>query len=179
MRCATATGAPRWGSSTNRRLVPIPPTASTRPAMGLRERKSNSSQPSAPSAASPPARGGRARRGGAGGGGGRGRAPPPAGGARRARPRAGNPRAGGGPPPQEPQQRLDVRGVRPRVPPHLSLVLRELQGNGGRQTQALAQELLGEFGKPVFDRGVEVPDGLENGQRHDAVDHGARNLAPH
>src|SRR2546425_8635979 len=52
MRCATATGAPRWGSSTNRRLVPIPPTASTRPAMGLRERKSNSSQPSAPSAAS-------------------------------------------------------------------------------------------------------------------------------
>src|SRR2546427_1767321 len=45
-----------------------------------------------------------------------------------------------GPPAHQPQQRLDVRRVRTRVPPHLGLVLRELQGHGGRKTQALAQE---------------------------------------
>src|SRR6266487_1260618 len=78
----------------------------------------------------------------------------------------------------QPEQRLHVRRVGAGVAPYHRLVLSELRSHGGGEAETLAQELCGEFGKAVLDGGVEVANRLQDGQGHDAVDHGAPNVVP-
>lgn len=77
----------------------------------------------------------------------------------------------------ESQQRLDMRRGDARVLPDELLELRELHLDGGRETQTLHEQLVGKLAEPIFDGGIEILDRLEDGERYDAVDHGARNVA--
>src|SRR5206468_3962071 len=172
MRCATATGFPLRGSSTNNRRVPMPVGPRMRSATGFTWRKSYSSQASAPSAASASASAAKSSpssSGGGGGGGGgisggagreepratrtgrgRGRDPrrdeqPAHGAPGRAPPRVGEHKVGIGPAADQPEQGLDVRRVGARVAPHHRFVLGELHGHGVRKAEPLGEQLLGEF----------------------------------
>lgn len=84
-----------------------------------------------------------------------------------------------GAPSHKPQQRLHVRPIHASVTPHQRLVLRQLQRDGIGQAQAFAQQLIGKLRQPVFNRRIEVANGFQDGKRHYAMDHGARNVAPH
>jgi len=81
-----------------------------------------------------------------------------------------------GPPPHEAQQRLDVRRLHPRVFAHELLEFGELHPHGGGKPETLHQQFFGELREPVFDGRIEIFDRLEDGERDDAVHHGARNL---
>ena len=92
----------------------------------------------------------------------------------------GEHQVGVGAPPHQSQQRLDVRLIGGGVAPHHPLVLAQLHGHRVREAEPLGQELLGKLRQSVLDRRVEVLDRLQDGERDDAVDHGARNVArPH
>src|SRR5438093_1275765 len=64
----------------------------------------------------------------------------------------------------------------PRVFAHQLLELGQLHGNGGGEAEALDQQFFGELGEPILDGSIEILDRLEDGERDDAVHHGARNL---
>jgi len=70
-----------------------------------------------------------------------------------------------------------VGRVDPRVLAGKQFVFRQLHLDGGRQPQTLHQELLGELAEPIFDGSIEILDRLKDGERDDAVHHGARNVA--
>jgi len=53
----------------------------------------------------------------------------------------------------------------------------ELHLHGRGQAEPLDEQLVSELSQPIFDGGVEILDRLEDGQRDDAVHHGARNVA--
>ena len=80
-------------------------------------------------------------------------------------------------PADQPQQRLHVRRLDPRVFPHELLEFSELHLDGGGEAKALDEQFVSELGEPIFDGGIEIPDRLEDGERDNAVHHGARNVA--
>ena len=82
-----------------------------------------------------------------------------------------------GPAADQAQQRFNVRRLDARVLPHELLELHELHLNGSRKPQPLYEQFVSELGEPIFDGGIEILDRLEDGERDDAMHHGARKVA--
>src|SRR5439155_2998107 len=95
---------------------------------------------------------------------------------RGARPGVGEHEIGIGPAAHQPQQRFHVRRLHSRVFAHELLEFGKLHLYRGGQAQTLDQQLVSELGEPIFDGSIEILDRLEDGERDDAVHHGARNL---
>ena len=81
-----------------------------------------------------------------------------------------------GPAPDQTQQRFHVRGLYTGVFAHELLELFQLHLDGGGKAQALDEQFVSELREPVFHRSIEILDRLEDGERDNAVHHGARNL---
>lgn len=96
---------------------------------------------------------------------------------RRAPPRVGKHEIGIGPAADQPQQRLDMRRRHTQVLARELLELRQLHGDSRGETETFDEQLVGELREPVLDGRVQILDRLEDGERDDAVHHGARNLA--
>jgi hypothetical protein len=80
---------------------------------------------------------------------------------------------------RESEQRLHVIGGDTGVAAHEGFVFGELGPDCRGQAEAFAQKLIGELAQSVLDRGIEIADGFEHRERHDAVNcHGARNVPP-
>lgn len=75
------------------------------------------------------------------------------------------------PAPHQAKQRFDVRGLDARVFAHELLEFGELHLHGGREAEALYQQLIGKLGEPVFNGRIQILDRLEDGERDDAVHH--------
>ena len=101
---------------------------------------------------------------------------PPHGAARGAAAGIGEHEIGVRPPAHQPQQRFDVRPLDPRIFAHELLEFGQLHLHGCRQAQAFHEQFVSELAEPIFDGGIEILDRLEDGERDDAVHHGARNL---
>ncbi len=82
-----------------------------------------------------------------------------------------------GPAPDQTQQRFHVRGLYTGVFAHELLELFQLHLDGGGKAQALDEQFVSELREPVFHRSIEILDRLEDGERDNAVHHGARNVA--
>ena len=72
---------------------------------------------------------------------------------------------GVGPASHQAEQRFELVRLDAGVATHQALVTLQLHRHGARQAQALDQQFFREFGEPILDRGVEVADGLEDGER--------------
>jgi hypothetical protein len=74
----------------------------------------------------------------------------------------------------ESQQRFDVLRVDARAAARQDVVLGQLHGHGTGQSQALGQELIRELREPVFYGRVEIANGFKEGERYNAMHHGAQ-----